>query len=104
MLILIYKGVPTKLLKNFLIEDFFHLPPVSTLSCEYLFKLFKKLEMVLTIYSGAWKKLIHEKNQKSEISWQSCDSDTLSTNSLALLFFKQMIYGSFSGYITAGRL
>ncbi len=30
MLTLLSKGVPTKLWKNFLIEDFFHLPPVST--------------------------------------------------------------------------
>jgi hypothetical protein len=44
-----------------MIEDFFHLPPVVHLDL-------KKFEMALMIYSGAWGKLIHEKNQKSKIS------------------------------------
>jgi hypothetical protein len=57
-----------------MIEDFLHLPPVSTthqwqtLSCEYLRKFSKKLETTLMVYSGAWGKLIHEKNKKSKIS------------------------------------
>jgi hypothetical protein len=56
-----------------MIEDFLHLPPVSltrwqTLSCEYLREFSKKFETTLMIYSGAWGKLIHEKNQKSKIS------------------------------------
>ncbi len=37
---------PRQLFKTFLIEDFFHLPPVST---------------TLVGYSGAWRKLINEK-------------------------------------------
>jgi hypothetical protein len=53
-----------------MLEDFFHLPPVSTtpvqwctLSCEYLQKFSKKFETALRVHSGAWGKLIHEKNQ-----------------------------------------
>ncbi len=41
----------------------------STLSCEYLREFSKKFETALMIYSGAWGKLIHEKNQKQKISW-----------------------------------
>jgi hypothetical protein len=51
-----------------MIEDFLHLPPVS-LSCEYLREFSKKFETTLMVYSGAWGNLIHEKNQKSKISW-----------------------------------
>ncbi len=40
-----------------------------TLSCEYLREFSKKFEMALKEYSGAWGKLIYEKNQKSKISW-----------------------------------
>jgi hypothetical protein len=29
----------------------------------------KKFEMAVLVYSGAWGKLINEKNQKSKISW-----------------------------------
>ncbi len=62
-----------KIIKIFMIEDFFHLPPVSltpvaTLSCEYLRDFWKKFEMVLMGYSGAGGKLIHKKNQKQKIS------------------------------------
>jgi hypothetical protein len=39
------------------------------LSCEYLREFSKKFEMALLVYSGAWRKLIHEKKQKSKISW-----------------------------------
>jgi hypothetical protein len=51
-----------------------NLPPVSfipkvyTLNGEYLCDFSKKFEMVLMEYSGAWGKLIHEKNQKQKIS------------------------------------
>ncbi len=38
------------------------------MSCEYLRKCSKKFETALMVYSGAWGKLIHEKNQKSKIS------------------------------------
>ncbi len=41
----------------------------QTLSCEYLREFSKKFETVLTEYSGAGGKLIHEKNQKQKISW-----------------------------------
>ncbi len=40
-----------------------------TLSREYLRKFSKKFEMAVLVYSDAWGKLIHEKNQKSKISW-----------------------------------
>jgi hypothetical protein len=39
-----------------------------TLSCEYLREFSKKFETALMVYSGAWGKLIQEKNQKSKIS------------------------------------
>jgi hypothetical protein len=63
---------PNKIIQIFLLEDFFHLPPVSlrwcTLSREYLRKFSKKFEMAVLVYSYAWGKLIDEKNQKSKIS------------------------------------
>ncbi len=43
-----------KTIKTFLIEDFFHLPPLSVTPVVHLM--------------GAWKKLIHEKNLKTKIS------------------------------------
>jgi hypothetical protein len=46
-----------------MIEDFLHLPPVSTFSCEYLREFSKKFETALMIYSGDWGKLIHEKTR-----------------------------------------
>jgi hypothetical protein len=54
-----------------MIEDFFHLPPVSTTQVAHLElrispRIFKKFETALK--SGAWGKLIHEKIQKSKIS------------------------------------
>jgi hypothetical protein len=49
-----------------MIEYFF--PFASyTLSCEYLRECLKKFEMAIMVYSGAWGKLIHEKNQKQKI-------------------------------------
>ncbi len=59
---------PNKIIKNFLIDDFLDLPPVSTLSCEYLHEFSKKFETVLMGYSVAGGKLIHEKNQEQKIS------------------------------------
>ncbi len=66
------KGVK-QIIKTFLIEDYFHFSPVSAtlvvhLSCKYLREFSKKLEMALLVYSGAWEKLIHEKNLKYKIS------------------------------------
>jgi hypothetical protein len=40
-----------------------------TLTCEYLRKFSKKFEMILTLLSGAWGKVIHEKNLKQKILW-----------------------------------
>jgi hypothetical protein len=37
-------------------------------SCKYLREFSKKFETALMVYSGAWGKLIHEKNQKQKIS------------------------------------
>ncbi len=77
---------PNKIIKKFLIEDFFichrcqrHL--WSTLSYEYIREFSKKFETALMLYSEAWGKLIHEKNQKSKISWQC-------TFKVKFLFFK----------------
>jgi hypothetical protein len=74
MVTLLSKGVPTKLLKFFQVEDFFHLPLVSmtlvvNLSCKYLREFSKKFETALMVYSGAWGKQIHEKKPKSKILW-----------------------------------
>ena len=40
-----------------------------TLTCEYLREFSKKFEMILLLLSGAWGKVIHEKNLKQKISW-----------------------------------
>jgi hypothetical protein len=40
------------------------------MTCEYLREFKKKIETARMVYSGAWRKLIHEKNKKSKISWQ----------------------------------
>ncbi len=55
-----------------MIEDFLHLPlvsltPVANLELRYFHEFSKKFETTLMAYSGAWGKLIHEKNQKSKI-------------------------------------
>ncbi len=47
-----------------MIEDFFHLPPVSTTPVVHL--ELKKFKTVVMVYSGAGGKLINEKNQKSK--------------------------------------
>jgi hypothetical protein len=57
---------PNKIIKTFLIEDFFHLPSVSTtlvvqLELGNLCEFSKKFEMALLLYSGVCGKLIHEK-------------------------------------------
>jgi hypothetical protein len=64
---------PNKIIKIFLIEDFFHLPPVSStavvnLELRIFRKFSKKFETVLMGYSEAGGKLIDEKNQKQKIS------------------------------------
>ncbi len=40
-----------------------------TLTWEYLREFLKKFEMILMLLSGAWGKVIHEKNLKQKISW-----------------------------------
>ncbi len=42
---------------------------VYTLTCEYICEFSKKFEMILMLLSGAWGKVIHEKNLKQKISW-----------------------------------
>jgi hypothetical protein len=42
-----------KIFKTFLIEDFFHLPPVSMTPAVNIYAISKKLEMPLFGYSGA---------------------------------------------------
>jgi hypothetical protein len=61
-----------KIIKTLLIEDFFHLPPVSTALVVHLElrispQIFEKFETTLMVYSRAWGKLIHKKtwSQKS---------------------------------------
>ncbi len=59
--------MPKKIIKIFLIEDFFHLPlvsltPVANLELLISREVSKKFETVLMEYSGAGGKLIHEKN------------------------------------------
>jgi hypothetical protein len=53
--------------KTFLIEEFFHLPPVSTsttpvvnLHLRILAQIVEKIRNGLSGYSGAWGKLFHE--------------------------------------------
>jgi hypothetical protein len=55
-----------KLIQTFLIEDFFHLPPVSMTPMAHLKlqippQIFEKCETARMVYSGAWGKLSHEK-------------------------------------------
>jgi hypothetical protein len=74
MLTLLPKGVqtPNKIIKTFLIKEFFHLPPVSLvvhLELRISREKKKKFYAALMGYSGAWGKLIHEKNLKSKILW-----------------------------------
>jgi hypothetical protein len=38
-----------------------------TLTCEYFRKFLKKFKMTLALFSGAWGKIIHEKNLKQKI-------------------------------------
>jgi hypothetical protein len=44
------------------------LPPVCTLTCEYLREFSKKFEMILMLLSGAWGKVIRERNLNQKIS------------------------------------
>jgi hypothetical protein len=56
-----------------MIDEFLHLPPVSltpvaNLELRISPRILTKFETTLMVYSGAWGKLIHEKNQKSKFS------------------------------------
>jgi hypothetical protein len=61
---------PNKIITIFLIEDFSHLPPVSTTPVVNLEPGISRriFETVLMGYSGAGGKLIDERNQKRKIS------------------------------------
>jgi hypothetical protein len=68
-----YSKVSQKLIKTFLIEDFFYillvsLTPVVHLELRIILKILEKFGMALMVYSEAWGKLIHEKYLKSKIS------------------------------------
>ncbi len=52
-----------------------------TLTCEYLREFLKKFEMILMLLSGAWGKVIHEKNLKQKILWH-CPFKQLGENTL----------------------
>ncbi len=63
---------PNKIIENFLIDDFYHLPPVSltpvaNLELRISPRILEKIRNGRN--SGAGGKLIHEKNQKQKISW-----------------------------------
>ncbi len=65
---------PNKIIKIFQLEDFFHLSPVSLTPVVYLEpRIFpRNFEKIRNGRSGILRclgKLIHEKNQKSKISW-----------------------------------
>jgi hypothetical protein len=62
-----------------MIEDFFHLPPVSKTRVVHLElrispRIFEKFETALMIYSRAWGKLVHEKNHVVESLLMSRES------------------------------
>ncbi len=64
----------TKIIKIFMIEDFSICHRCQwhrwwTLSCEYLREFSKKFQTALMVYSGAWRKLNHEKTRSRKISW-----------------------------------
>ncbi len=65
---------PNKIFKTFLIEDFFHLPPVSTTPAMHLEQqispwIFTRIRKSPNGILGGLGKLIHEKKLKSKISW-----------------------------------
>jgi hypothetical protein len=76
-----------------MIEDFFPFATGvnntgvnNTLSCKYLREFSKKFETALTVYSGAWRKLIHEKTR----SRKSRDIVPLRKDSFTCLFAAQI--------------
>ncbi len=70
MLTLLFKGVPTKLLKFFWLKIFsFAMTPVVNLELRICLRIFEKIRNGPNGILRGWGKLIHEKNQKSKISW-----------------------------------
>ncbi len=72
-LLQVFSWCPNKIIKTSLIEDFFHLPTVSTTPMVHLElrispRILGKFETARLRYTGAWGNLIHEKNVKSNIS------------------------------------
>jgi hypothetical protein len=60
---------PNKVIKIFLIEDFSHLPPVTTTPVVHLEpRIFDKFEMAVMVHSGAWGKLIQEKKVENLVA------------------------------------
>ncbi len=62
---------PNKIIKILLLEDFFHLPPVSTTPVVHLqprisSRILEKIRNSRNGIPSAWGKLIHENNQKSK--------------------------------------
>jgi hypothetical protein len=45
-----------------------NLPPVCTLTCKYLREFSNKFEVTLMLFSGAWKKMITEKQPEAKKS------------------------------------
>ena len=100
---------PKKIIKIFLIKDFFHLLPVSTTPVVHLelwisLRIFEKIGNALMFYSGAWGKLIHEKNQKSKILWHHpfddnaqlwCKCDVWRIGKLSVLSFNSVVLSCF---------
>jgi hypothetical protein len=73
-----------------------NLPPVllaPVAPCEYLREFSKKFEMTLVLFSGTWRKMIHEKNLKQKNSrhcpFKSKDGN-LGGSSSNFLHFKTM--------------
>ncbi len=84
MLTLLPKDVLTKKLKFFCLKIFSICHRCQrhrwcTSSREYLREYSKKFEMAVMVHSGDWGKLIHEKNQKSKISWHCPFNDSKQT-------------------------
>ncbi len=60
-----------------------------TLSREYLREFSKKFEMAVMVHPDVWGKLIHEKKQKSKISWHCPFKGTVLRDFKLLVFMNQ---------------
>ncbi len=107
---LLPKGAQTKLFKFFCSKIFsichrcrWH--RWCTLSHEYLREFSKKFEMAVIVYSDAWGKLIHEKNQQSKISWHcpfKCIVNSEMYMNNTIFYFLQLVKKY--KYLTASKL